>query len=116
MSAEVAAVLAAHPSYSWVDKKGPLSGSRVICNGPDCNWEVDCDGHNGTTRRALFPVHFAEELAKQGIGSVADARAEVIEEALEFLGSTDSPRVPGESAADAWARYRSVHAQMAEAV
>jgi hypothetical protein len=81
MSAEVAAVLAAHPSYSWVDKNGACSGSKVICNGPDCAWEVDLDGHNGTTRRALFPAHFADELAKQGIGSIADAKAEALREA-----------------------------------
>jgi hypothetical protein len=82
MSAEVAAVLAAHPSYSWVDKKGACSGSKVVCNGPDCTWEVDCDGHNGTTRRALFPAHFAEELAKVGIGSIVEARAEALRESM----------------------------------
>lgn len=113
MSAEVAAVLAAHPSYSWVDNTGPCSGSKVVCNGPVCGWEVQLDGHNGDSRRALFPVHFAEELAKQGIGPVAEAKAEVITEVFEILKDTIGPCDPGESEVDAWNRYRSAQTSAA---
>lgn len=87
MSAEIIiAVLAAHPSGSWVDKDGACSGSKVVCDGAECVWQVDLDGHSGTTRRVLFPAHFAEELAKRGIGSIALAKADALREAQVSLG------------------------------
>lgn len=103
MSAEVAAVLAAHPSYSWVDNAGPCSGSKVVCNGPACGWEVQLDGHNGDSRRALFPVHFADELAKQGIGPVL----EVAEDACEILKDAEGAVSPAAAATAAWNQHRS---------
>lgn len=103
MSTEVAAVLTAHPSYSWVDNAGPCSGSKVVCNGPTCDWEVQLDGHNGDTRRALFPAHFAEELARNGIGPVL----EVAEVACEIHKDAEGAVSPAAAATQAWDQYRS---------
>jgi hypothetical protein len=109
MSAEVAAVLTAHPSYSWVDNAGPCSGSKVVCNGPDCSWEVQLDGHNGDSRRALFPVHFAEELAKNGVGPVL----EVAEVACEIHSDRAGGISPAAAAAEAWKQHRSAETSAA---
>jgi len=103
VSAQVAAVLAAHPSYSWVDNAGPCSGSKVVCNGPICSWEVQLDGHNGDSRRALFPAHFAEELAKKGIGPVLD----VAEVACEIHSTHGGGISPAAAASEAWKTHRS---------
>lgn len=59
---ELAMIVAAHPGYTWTDRDGPCSGSKVVCNGPACTWEMDLDGTSADTRRALHPAHVAREL------------------------------------------------------
>ena len=57
-------VIALHGSYVWADKPGYMGGSVIRCA---CGWEADCEGHNGTTRRALWPRHVIEQLAEIGV-------------------------------------------------
>lgn len=57
-------VIALHGSHVWADKPGYMGGSVIRCA---CGWEADCEGHNGTTRRALWPRHVIEQLAKIGV-------------------------------------------------
>lgn len=63
-------VIALHNSSAWMDKPGFCNGSFIRCA---CGWEADCEGHDGTTRRALWPQHVADELAAIGLMSVGDA-------------------------------------------
>lgn len=68
-------VIALHGSHVWADKPGYMGGSVIRCA---CGWEADCEGHNGTTRRGLWPRHVIEQLAEIGVvPTVATAPARV---------------------------------------
>lgn len=54
---DLALILTAHPGYTWTDNGEACSGSRVFCNGEECDWEVPCIGTSGPQRRALHPAH-----------------------------------------------------------
>lgn len=63
-------VIALHGDSAWVDKPGYCNGSMIRCR---CGWTADCEGHDGTTRRALWPQHVTDELAAVGVMPAATA-------------------------------------------
>lgn len=63
--ATAAAVLQEHSHHQWASKPGPgPNGSEIRCS---CGTAIPCDGHNGTTRRMIWPLHVSAELAAAGV-------------------------------------------------
>jgi hypothetical protein len=98
-------VLAAHP---WWDCD--LNGS-AFCTGNGCTWTDD--GTDEVDIEDAHRAHVAAALAEAGIASLAQARAEALNEAAFAADSTDQREFALAGATGAWLRARAAAQQAA---